>query len=185
MIQEILRRSKEEIKIISIRLGTDSDGFYCGYVKDFNESFVILQHFTKFGKHDGLMIEKLENIVSIEFEDEYTRAMAYIIENNILLDFEDNVHVALNDSENWAHEFLAPLSKKDDLMAAIQINSDSFYTGLLLDVSAGHVMLNLIGKDGQDEGKSIYKLEDITSIRLNDIEDRRRLILYRWRLSRK
>jgi hypothetical protein len=34
---------------------------------------------------------------------------------------------------------------------------------------------------GEDEGTIIYRIDDISAIRINDIENRKRAMLYKWR----
>jgi len=38
-----------------------------------------------------------------------------------------------------------------------------------------------VGKMGEDLGISILKIEDITSIQIDDIDNRKRNLLYKWR----
>ena len=42
-------------------------------------------------------------------------------------------------------------------------------------------VLHHVAKNGEDQGTSLFKIEDITEISVNDIDDRRRLLLYNWR----
>ena len=62
---EILKKSKENKEIIGIWKYNDDDGFWAGYVNDYNEELVTIQHFTKYGKSDGIIIERIENIKSV------------------------------------------------------------------------------------------------------------------------
>jgi hypothetical protein len=41
--------------------------------------------------------------------------------------------------------------------------------------------LHCVGKNGEDLGNAIFKVEDVTEVRVNDIDDRRRLLLFNWR----
>ena len=36
-------------------------------------------------------------------------------------------------------------------------------------------------KSGEDEGLTMFKVEDITHFKINDIDNRKRLLLYNWR----
>ncbi len=106
LIKDILRRSKEEKKFIGIWLYNDDDGFWSGYVKDFDEEFVFLRHFTKYGKPDGIIVEQIENIESIDFDDDYSNAMEYLIANSEKIDKEPEIELSINDHENWQYEIL-------------------------------------------------------------------------------
>jgi hypothetical protein len=62
-------------------------------------------------------------------------------------------------------------------------NSDS-YTGFIIKVSDTHFIMHLIGKNGEDEGTSVFKVEDVSSFQINDMDNRRRAMLYIWRKAR-
>ena len=178
---DILQKSKNEQQIIGIRKYGDGDAFWSGYVLDFNEELIQLQHFTKYGKPDGIIIEQLSTIESIDFDDDYSKAMKYIIENNSLLDKQSNHTLKLNDSEDWQLETLQQLEGKKDVLVSVEMNNEHYYTGFLLVVSETDFVMNCIGKMGEDEDKVIYRIEDVTAIRINDMDDRKRKILYDWR----
>lgn len=176
---DILEKSKREKKFISIWLY--GDGFWFGFVKKFTEDFVLLQHYTKFGKPDGLIILKIENIESIDFEDDYSRAMEYLVENAEKIDQDSEIEIDITHPETWQKDILEDQIGRRDRIVRVQINEDNFYNGFVEWCNDENLILSLIGKDGEDEGKSIYKVEDISSIRINDLENRKRILLYNWR----
>lgn len=180
LIKNILRESKNEKKIIGIWLYNDDDGFWSGYVKDFNDEFVIIQHYTKYGKPDGLIIEKIDNIESIDFEDHYAKLMEYLIENSEKIDLEAEIELEITDFENWQFEVLQKQLSNEDRIVRIQINDNSF-SGLVDAIDEHSVILKMIGKEGHNEGKTLFKLEDISTIRINDIDCRKRLLLNKWK----
>lgn len=178
---DILEKSKNQKKFIGIWLYNDGDGFYSGTVKDYTEDFIILQHYTKYGKPDGLIVEKIENIESIDFDDDYSKAMEYLIQNSSLIDLDTNIDLKITNPDTWQKDILDQQTGRKDRIVRIQVNNDNYYSGFVLSCDDNSLILALIGNEGQDEGKSIYKIEDITSIRVNDIENRKKLLLYNWR----
>lgn len=178
---DMLEKSKKEQQIIGIRKYGDGDAFWSGYVIDFNEELIQLQHFTKYGKPDGIIIELVSTIESIDFDDDYSKAMKYIIENNSLLDKQSNQTLKLNDSEDWQLETLQQLEGNKDVLVSVEMNNEQYYTGFLLVVSETDFVMNCIGKMGENEDKVIYRIEDVTAIRINDMDDRKRKMLYDWR----
>jgi hypothetical protein len=181
MLKEVLKNAKDNNRFIGIWVYGDSDGFWSGYVQDFNDEFVIIKHFTKFGKYDGIIIEKIENIESIDFEDDYSEGMEYIIANNQLLEKEEETEVVIIDFEQWQYNVLLPLLNDMSKVVKIQISKDNYYNGFVKEISKDFLILKVIGSNGEDNGNTIYKIDDITSIRINDIESRKRLMLYNWK----
>ncbi|MEQ9165039.1 MAG: hypothetical protein RLO12_02180 [Fulvivirga sp.] len=178
---DILEKSKSDKKFIGIWLYNDDDGFWSGIVKDYTDDFVILQHYTKYGKPDGLIIEKIENIESIDFDDDYSRAMEYLIKNSELIDVDSEVEIKINNPETWQKDILDDQIGKKDRIVRVQINHNNYYSGFVEWCDEDSLILALIGDEGQGEGKSIYKIEDINAIRVNDLENRKKLLLYNWK----
>ena len=67
-----------------------------------------------------------------------------------------------------------------DFISSIEINN-SYYSGFVEEVDKENFTFNLIGKSGEDEGLTMFKVEDITHFKINDIDNRKRLLLYNWR----
>jgi len=137
MIRDILNKSKEQKKILGIWMYDDDDGFWSGYVKDFNEELVFIQHFTKYGKPDGVIVERIENIESIDFDDDYSRLMEYVIQNSDKLDIEPEVKFEITESENWQFELLDKQLGGKDRIVRIQVNANN-YCGLVEWVNMQH-----------------------------------------------
>ncbi len=182
MLKEIFKRSKREQRILCIWLYDNEDDFYCGYVKNFDEHFVYIQHFTKYGKPDGTVIEKIENIESIDFDDDYSKAMEYLIANHKLLETEENIDFSDIDIDEsyWQYQILEKQAHNDETVVRIEVNGN-FYSGLVKNIDENFVVINRIGIMGENENLTLFKLEDIESIRINDIENRKKLLLYKWR----
>ncbi|MEZ4937816.1 MAG: hypothetical protein R2799_09515 [Crocinitomicaceae bacterium] len=184
MLTDILERSKEEQEIIGLWTYDDEDGFWSGYVVDFNEEMVVFKHFTKYGKSDGIIIESMQNIASIDFNDDYSKCMAYIIKNAEKLELQEDIQLNIKDIENWHHEVLADQIANPNRIVRMIMESDETYCGLVEWVDDENLVIRLIDKEGQDEGNTLFRLEDIKTLRINDLENRRRLLLYNWKHQR-
>lgn len=180
LLTDILEKSKENKEIIGIWKYNDEDGFWAGYIKDYNEELVTIQHFTKYGKSDGIIIERIENIKSIDFDDDYTKAMQYLVDCSREIDKDESFEIDLNNNEDWQFGILNQIVGIDRV-ASLEINGLDYFSGFVTKLSNSDIILHCVGKMGEDEGTVIYRIEDITAIRVNDIENRKRLILFKWR----
>jgi hypothetical protein len=183
IINEIFESSKKEKSLLGIWTYDDGDGFWSGYVIDYNEDFVQLQHYTQYGKPDGSIIEKIDNIESIDYNDDYANSLQYIIDNTIELDKEDEIIQSLPSKENWQFKYLSEHLNKDNRVVRITLKEDVTYCGFVTKIDQETVVMNLIGKLGEDQGYSMFKLVDISCVRINDIENRKRLLLSRRKSS--
>lgn len=185
MIIDLLKKSKNEQKIIRIWFYGEVEMFYTGYVKNVNEELFSLQYFTKFGKPDGVLIERIENIESIDFDNDYSNTIEYLIKHHNEIDNEPQIDLEITDEDNWQFEILDSQLGLKDRIITIQINGEKFYSGIIEWIDEGHLILNKIGEEGQDEGKSIFIIDDINTIQINNLESRKRLMLYKWRKANK
>jgi len=178
MIRKILEKSKVQQQLIGITLYGEA-GFWCGIVEDYNNEFVQLKHFTKYGELDGVAIEKIAQIERIDIEDDYLKSMKVIIARKSELQtkpLKSRIFEEL-DENNWQFVCLKPYENEKNILVSIQINSDSFYQGYVIEINTEFLKYEIIGDSGQNEGLSLFKLDDVTSVKINDLECRRKFIL--------
>lgn len=177
---DTLNKSKKNKEIIGIWQYNDSDGFIAGYVLDVNSTFFTFQHLTKYGKLDGIVFDKIESIQSVDFNDEYSKALQYVFDNSEKLEIEENFEIKLSEKEEWQSDTIKQF-EGENIVISLEISGDEFYTGFVKKVSETDFILHCIGKMGEDEGTVIYKIEDITALKINDLDNRKRKMLFKWR----
>jgi len=178
---DILKKSKEKKEIIGIWQYDDSDAFIAGYVLDINDTFFTFQHLTKYGKFDGIVIDKIETIQSIDFNDDYSKAMQYLFENSKKLDIENSVNIKLNEKDDWQFSILKQFKGNTKEFISLEINGKDEFTGFVEKLSKTDIIFHCIGKMGEDEGTVIYRNIDVTAFKINDIDNRKRKLLFDWR----
>ena len=178
---DTLKKSKEQKEIIGIWQYNDGDNFIAGYVLDLNNTFFTFQHLTKYGKLDGIILEKIETIQSVDFNDDYSRAMQYLFDNSEKLDVEDSLKIKLNEKEDWQTDILKQFKGNTEQLISFEINGDDYFTGFIEEFSKTDFVFHCVGKMGKDEGTVIYRNEDITAFKIYDIDNRKRKMLYDWR----
>ena len=177
MYKDILKDSKENNKVIGLTLYGE-DGFWSGIVKNYNEEIIMLQHYTKYGQPDGLLVESIENIESIDFNNEYSESMEYIILNSDKLNQDfSNIDIS-SKIENWPIDAIKEAKGNTNIILSIQINKDEIYYGFVEDINETNIKLKLIDQLGKVHKMSIFKIEDISTVKFNCLSSRRRLLLY-------
>ncbi|QTV04981.1 hypothetical protein [Faecalibacter bovis] len=178
----LLQQSKVEQSIIAIFQDPAASDFRAGYIVDVNDEFFVMQHISKFGKKDGLIIEPIYKIRRID-KDDYCKCLQYVFENNADLDLQNEVVLNIPKEENWIFHTLNEIKGEQDYIVRISINNETQFSGFVNDVTDEDFSLRCIGADGQDEGNLYFMIDDVTSFRINDIEARRRLMIYNYRQS--
>ncbi|RPD99929.1 hypothetical protein EGM88_01295 [Aureibaculum marinum] len=180
IIYEVLNKSKNEKELIGIWQYGDSNSFLMGRVIDFNDDLVLFKHYTKFGKPDGIIALQMEAIQNIDYNDDYTKAMECLIEYSSILDKEPDFEFVLNNSEYWEADLIKQLAENNDIIASLEINDD-YYSGYVTRATETDFELHCVGKMGEDEGKVVFRIEDVTEFKIHDLSDRKKDLLFRWR----
>ncbi len=181
IFNKILERSKLNKELIGIWKYNDEESFWCGHVVDYNDKLVKIQHYTKYGKKDGLIIAQISSIQSVDFDDDYAKAMQVIIDYSAEIEKEVNFDLEISDDENWDFEMIKKLEGNFDIVSSFEMNNSDYYSGFIVEASESDFILRCIGKNGEDEGLVVYKIADVTGFKINDIENRKRNLLFKWR----
>lgn len=175
--------SKEKKKLLLFSRYSNDISF-CGYVLSYNSQAVQIQHFSKYGKNDGVATLQYSSINYIITDSEYLKTMQYIIDNNVIIDINKNGVLPLNSSGDWIIETLKEY--KNDKSAILDIEIDGkWYMGFVNDLDEHFFSLTELNREGEVLDDTIYKLSDVSNIHINELEGRKRLLLYNWRASNK
>lgn len=178
---DIFEKSKNTKEILTFTKYNDDETFWCGYVVDYSEEYVSIQHYTKYGKNDGIIIHPISNFQQIDYNDDYCKAMQCVVDYSDQIDKINKIDIAFGLNENFYLNILKQFLGETNIVISVQINNDMFFTGYILEVSEEDFSMISIGKMGEDLGISILKVEDISSIQIDDIDNRKRNLLYKWR----
>ena len=181
IFQSTLERSRENHEIISIWQYNSDKNSLVGYVTEISEEHITLKHYTVYGKCDGLIAIKISNIKTIDFNDDYTKVLECVIQYSSIFDKPSDFQLNIGFSNNWQFDALHKLVTSENQVASFEINGSEYFTGLVTEISEQDFILNCIGKNGEDCGNAVYRIEDVSEIRVNDLDNRRRLLLYNWR----
>lgn len=178
ILEKILSHSKKTKTIIGVRKYNDGDDLYVGYIVDYNETLIVLQHITKFGLEDGLMVEKIDNIESFETEDDYVKSYQILVKNANKIKKQTVKTIKLNEGENWQYELLKAKFDKGKIVTVELNNDDLVAHGFIVDFDETFLYFNPIDKLGNDDGKNVYKLSDISGLTIDRLESRKRQAFY-------
>lgn len=178
----VLNHSKETKSIIALFNEVAGNHFWAGYVLDFNDEFVTFQHVSKFGKLDGILVEPMYKIRRIDVDD-YCKCLNYLVQHQAELDTEQPINFSIPADENWMYQLLDHLNGETDYISRIQLANETRFSGFITALSEEDFQMKCVGEEGTDEGTLYFQLDDVSSIRMNDLEARRRLMLYHYRRS--
>jgi len=180
MIQELLEESKVKKKLIGLDLYGD-EGYWCGIVIDYNDDTFQMQHYTKFGEKDGITVDEISKIERIDFDDKYLNSINYLITKQAEL--KENIHKNrfFEDllGDEWQVLALTPYLNEKNFLISLSISGDATYRGFVNRIDDYSFIFKCVGELGEDKGSSLFKFEDVFSMKINDLECRKRFILYK------
>lgn len=175
----LLERSKLTQELLEFWQYGNTDNFWCGYVIDYNETLVSIQHYSKYGFKDGILIWPIDKIQNIDFENDYIRCLQHIIHSNQTEQSQFSFNLPNHDE--WQFDLLVQLEGNQTFISSIEIGGGAMYTGFIQDVSEEDFVISCINHIGNDEGKSLYKVNEISGFHLDDLDNRKRINLYQWK----
>jgi len=148
-------------KLLSVYDGADTDCFNVGYLVKYDEEWFLLNCYDPYGKYDGFLLIKRDNITKIEIDSSYTKSLMEIIEvnnSNKLIHQEDLLNYVLEDV-------------KDRTIITITIENEDNLVGKLIDCDKEFFVLDILKNTGEYDGKVIGLLNSINAIQFGNIEN--------------
>ena len=179
MILDLLEKSEETKSLIGLNFYGSGNGFYCGYVLQYNDEFIIIQHYSKFGVNDGIIVHKIADIQYFESDTVYLKGIKLLIENQDIIQRQTYSPIPnKNIIESFAHLFESFLGNKDFLLK-FELTDDEIYFGFIEWCDENCFSTILVDNDGLVIGKSIFKFDDLKVYWIDDLECRKRYFFYK------
>ena len=182
ILDQIFSNSKRTRSLIGLyKRDITIDDFCVGYVIDFDDTFVVLQHVTKYGEKDGIHIKQIATLDKIETQNDYLNGCQTLLENRELFPTQTSQKVKFSFSDAWQYHFLNDNSCIGELIAFDLSGDDFFNFGFLIDFDQDNFSVHLVGQAGESQGTNVYHLIDIASFGLDTLQCRKRRYLYNLR----
>ena len=181
ILNTLLSNSKKAKALIGVRKYEDGDDLFVGYIVDYNDVLIQLQQVTKYGLEDGVVILKIEDVETFEFEDDYIKAYQYLFENANKIKEQTVKSLKLPKGENWQYEVAKDLFETKKIVTIEVSNDSTVVNGYIIDFDETHISFKPIDNIGKEEGTIIYKLVDVASFSIDELESRKRQTFNEWR----
>ena len=179
ILDEIFSTSKKTKSLIGLyNRDITIDDFCVGYIIDFDDLIVVIQHVTKYGVKDGIHVKQIANLDKLETQSDYLKTCQILFENNDLLPKQTTETVSFSFSDNWQYHFLNDNSCIGEFIAFDLRGEDFFNFGFLIDFDEDSFIIHLVGQSGESQETSVYHLIDIASFGLDTLQCRKRKYLF-------
>lgn len=178
---DLFEKSKNHREIITIHTYSEEKDFFCGYVIDCNEEFVIIQQFTPFGSNNGVAFIPINDIQRVDYNNDYCNAMQCMIDYGEAIFKPGKISIKISDSETPFVEQLKNFVGDTETILTLYCDEERKYKGYILEVEEEDFAMQCVDEMGEDLGIVLMRIHEIANISIDDLDNRRRSLLYKWR----
>lgn len=180
MIKDILKKTKEKKDLIGIRINEDNwDEVLIGFIEQINASTIILNEIDENGISTGYTTIPMDCILRIDLDDRYQKRLKFIYDNRKNLDSKNQVTI-LNNSKELIKNIDGLINRKS--ICTLYFDEDQYVTGIILKKDSHYLLVNNVGDQGDDEGISYYRINNLVGLKYNGIDEQKIALLQKnWK----
>jgi hypothetical protein len=164
---EILDGAREAGEVVCLYSNAYSSRFSAGFVEGATHNHVVLRALSPNGRADGWLLRPLDHIARIDWRGQYEQRLLFLAQmrearwSDFLLPVELSADLAF-ETMGAAQRFELPVQ--------IDSGSDEPAEGFVSELSTDSVTLDKIARDGNFDGHTIFSLDDIEKIIVDDAD---------------
>ena len=182
--KELRKACKNRDLVCVFRDPFDLRRFAVGYVVAVSEGDYTLQQIDPDGNPDGLDIGAVDDVIEIRKESRYTRQINLLVENKEA--------IAAGRGDGWSGKphpescleaaLAQAVAEKLVVNCMLATGDDEvrFY-GIVREVTDTHARMDVFTDDGEPDGSTVVRLDDIAGLQVNTREERKVALFNRHR----
>mgnify|MGYP001222923429 CR=1 FL=1 len=178
MILDILEKSKKENTLIGLNLYGTDEGFNWGSVLEYTDEYGILLHFSKFGTADGIVTLSLADIKFVETETTYLKGIELLITRQKEILAQTYHLKSKNDFKDGFTTLFESFIGNKDYLIKVELDDEEVYFGFIEWTDEDYFSIINIDLDGIVIGKATFRFEDLKCYTVDDLECRKRKVLF-------
>lgn len=181
----VLNQARKAKSLVCVfRDPTDLRRFAVGYVVAVGNQDYTLQQIDPDGNPDGLDVGVLDDIIEVRRDSRYARQI------QLLMEHKDDMAPASGEWQAPANpdsclEVVLDRAKKEQLVVNVLVatgDDEVRFYALVKDLSESHVRLDVLTDDGESDGLSTLRLDDIAGLQVDTREERKIALFNRHRM---
>ncbi|MDR2391563.1 MAG: hypothetical protein LBE84_07800 [Planctomycetota bacterium] len=183
---DMLREAQRDRQLVCIfRDPVDLRRFAVGFVEAVSENDYTLQQVDPDGNPDGVDVGAIDDIVEIRRETRYVRQIALMMDK----ESNDDVRPAGGWNGNPNPESCLEEALRRSLQEKLVVNvllatgeDELRFHGIVREISETHVRLDVLTDDGEPDGASAIRLDDIAGLQMNSRDEWKVALFNRHRM---
>lgn len=182
----LIEARKEKQLVCIFRDPSDLRRFAVGFVVAVSENDYTLHQIDPDGNLNGLDIGAIDDIIEISKESRYARQISLLIENKA--EEKDE-----SPTSGWSGrpnpesclEDVLQKALKDKLVVNLLVatgDDELRFYGIVRDMTGTHIRIDVLTDDGEPDGTTVIRLDDIAGLQVNTREERKVALFNRHRM---
>lgn len=177
---KLILKAKIEKQLIAISTDKDdTDKFAVGFVKNFDDTTLVLQAVDPEGTNDGLIIINIDDIYIVNIGDKYLEQLSLFHDKSNELSKEEIFEMTSNKKTVL---FLSIIEKciSEKLLISINLIYDRGIIGYINESDDEFISITNVTESGETDGVSCVKISDIERIYIDSIDLRKIKLLQKY-----
>ena len=151
----------------------NTDSFSAGYISCIFSDDIIINHITSYGRYDGFVVKRIEDIYRIETKSKYCTKLSKLAKQYNNLYDSISIH---NDSGILSLLWFA-LKKEKYVSIGLCDNDLVDFSGKVISVDSKTVKVQSYDEYGDSDGENVFSIEDITFVSCDGEDENMLMIL--------
>lgn len=148
--------------LLEIYAQENDSKFDVGNLLDFDDEWLLIECFDNFGKFDGYMLIRRENVFKINYQTKYTKDLAKIIQ------IPTKPLQMVKSHTDLLHKVLTTLLNKG--IVSVTLSNSNVIIGEILSIDDLLVSIQVFLDNGIEDGISLFSLDMVSSIQFETRE---------------
>ncbi len=186
LFREMLLEAHRERQLACIfRDPSDLRRFAVGFVEALSDNDYTLQQVDPDGNLDGLDIGSIDDIIEIRKESRYTRQIALLMDNQPEQQKKSACGWNGRPNPESCLEDVMRQAVQEKLVVNILVatgDDELRFYGIVRDLTETHAKIDVLTDDGEPDGTTAIRLDDIAGLQVNTRDERKVAIFNRHRM---
>jgi hypothetical protein len=181
MKKSLLESALNEKSLIGIRTNSEDWGeSIIGFIIGLDDSYFTINEIDEYGFYIGSTIKEIESIVNIDIDDRYIKRLKFIHDHVSTFNINSRKTIWKEGSSLIPH-FKNLIESKT--IVTFYFNEEDYVTGTILKFDEDYVLINNIGREGDEDGISCQHINKLIGLRYNSLKEQKIKLLYENRSS--
>jgi len=180
-MKKIIENALKNNQLIGVNtVDLEWDESIIGFITKIDKTSFIINEIDEYGRLIGYTTLRFESIVKLEYGDRYQNRLAFLYEN--ASSFDSKIRNTYWLENEPLYQQISNVEFKKSILTLF-FDDNEYVTGFIESIDEKITIFKNIGSEGDEDGYSCFKTENILGFRVNDLNEQRIKLLFENRSS--